>query len=167
MRVAMIWAQSSNGIIGADGKMPWHIPGDLEFFKAATLNKVVIMGRKTHESIGKALPKRFNIVLTRQKGYKAEGCLVVHSLDDALEVARRQPVEETVIIGGQAIYQEGLKHAQSLYVTHIHREYEGDTSIPDLDWDDWHEVWTIEAPVGPNSIPHSYHSYQLYARKVA
>jgi dihydrofolate reductase len=160
----MIWAQSSNGIIGAGGKLPWHIPGDLEFFKAATLNKVIIMGRKTHQSIGRALPGRFNIVVTGDVAYDAPGCLVVHTVDDALAVARRQATSEAVFIGGEKIYEAGLKHAQNLYVTHIHREYQGDTSIPDLDWDDWCETWCIEAPVGPNSIPHSYHSYTRKVR---
>lgn len=119
-------------VIGKTGGMPWYIPEELKRFKEITMGHPIIMGRKTHESIGKALPGRVNIVITRDEGYKAEGCLVVTSIDNAISLAQKQQgSEEIFIIGGGQIYQEALEKADKLYLTYIDKEIEGDVFFPD------------------------------------
>ncbi|QBF82270.1 type 3 dihydrofolate reductase [Shewanella maritima] len=132
MRIAMIAAMANNRVIGKDNQMPWHLPEDLRHFKAMTMSKPVVMGRKTFESIGRPLPGRHNIVITRQQDYQAEGITVVSSVDEAF--ALTQDVDEVVIIGGGQLYAELLPRAEVLYLTQINLEVEGDTYFPD--WDD-------------------------------
>jgi len=115
-------------VIGKDNEMPWHLPADLQYFRKKTLGKPVIMGRKTYESIGRPLPKRHNIVVSRNAGYKAEGCDVVSSLDEAMKVAGE--VDELFIIGGGFLYAETIERADKLYLTFIDLKVEGDTYFP-------------------------------------
>ncbi|MFO1350764.1 MAG: type 3 dihydrofolate reductase [Gammaproteobacteria bacterium] len=131
-------------MMGRDNSMPWHLPADLQFFKRITLNKPIVMGRKTHESIGRVLPGRTNIVVTRDPRYQAEGCVVVHSLDDALRMAN--DVEEVMLIGGGELFSQALPLAERIYLTRVNAEVEGDVHFPELDPEAWREVWREEHP---------------------
>jgi dihydrofolate reductase len=130
-----IVAISRNGVIGKDGKMPWHISEDLRYFKQVTAGHVVVMGRKTYESIG-ALPLRHNIVLTRDKDYQADGCEVMHSVEEVVEWAKNHPEEKVFIIGGAEIYKAFMPYIQTLYLTRIDADFEGDT-VFDIHYSDW------------------------------
>jgi dihydrofolate reductase len=154
--VALILARAENGVIGAGGKLPWHISADLKHFKALTLGKPVIMGRKTFDSIGKPLPRRSNIVVTRDPGWRAEGVVVAHDLPTALalayEAAHRTGADEVMVIGGAEIYAQAMAHARRIHLTEVHRDYAGDTRL-DLDLAGWHEraraAHAGETPGGP------------------
>ncbi|MFH4785345.1 type 3 dihydrofolate reductase [Vibrio diabolicus] len=132
MIISMIAAMTDNRIIGKDNQMPWHLPADFAWFKRCTMGKPVVMGRKTYESIGRPLPGRLNIVISRDETLKIEGVTTVTSIEQALEVAG--DVEEVMIIGGGAIYAACLPMANKLYVTHIEAAIDGDTQFPD--WGD-------------------------------
>ncbi|MCW8844354.1 MAG: type 3 dihydrofolate reductase [Gammaproteobacteria bacterium] len=138
MQISLVVAMAENGVIGRDNALPWHLPADLRHFKALTLGKPVIMGRKTHESIGRPLPGRQNIVLTRDTAFQAPGCDVCPSLEDAK--VRAGDVEEIMIIGGAALYRETLVHADRIYLTEIHASIEGDTWFPEIDSATWREI---------------------------
>ena len=132
----MIVGHADNRIIGKDNDMPWHLPADLAYFKKTTLGKPIIMGRKTYESIGRPLPGRQNIVISRDKNYQAEGIDTVTSVEEALTLAGN--VEEIMVIGGGAIYTHCLPSANRLYITHIKADIEGDTQFPYYDTEnDW------------------------------
>ncbi|ADM70357.1 Dihydrofolate reductase [Paenibacillus polymyxa E681] len=138
MGISMIWAMAQNGVIGRDNKLPWRLPRDMAFFKEQTINKTVLMGRKTWESFGgKSLPNRRNVVLTRDLRYQAEGAEVIHSLEEGLQLAKQ---EELMVIGGAEIYSLFWPHADRLIVTRIEETFEGDTTFPDLDWNGWNIV---------------------------
>jgi dihydrofolate reductase len=130
----IVVAMTDNFVIGLNGEMPWHLPADLQHFKKLTSDAAIVMGRRTWESIGRALPNRTNIVITRQEGYEASGATVVHSLDDAMKEAGNQKV---FIIGGGEIYKSALELATSLHITRIHTTIEGDTFFPNFDTDVW------------------------------
>lgn len=139
MKVSMIAAMAENRIIGLDNKMPWHLPADLQFFKRVTLGKPVIMGRKTYQSIGRPLPGRLNIVLTRDANLTIAGVQCVQTLAQAQKLAG--DVDEVMIIGGATIYQQFLSQADRLYLTFIDLETEGDTQFPDYQQEaSWQEV---------------------------
>ncbi|WP_045460613.1 type 3 dihydrofolate reductase [Vibrio hyugaensis] len=129
MIISMIAAMADNRIIGKDNQMPWHLPADFAWFKRCTMGKPVVMGRKTYDSIGRPLPGRLNIVISRDAALSIEGVTTVTSIEQALEVAGDS--EEVMIIGGGAIYAACLAIADKLYVTHIEAEIEGDTQFPD------------------------------------
>ncbi len=129
MIISMIAAMADNRIIGKDNQMPWHLPADFAWFKRCTMGKPVVMGRKTYESIGRPLPGRLNIVISRDASLSIEGVTTVTSIEQALEVAGE--IEEVMIIGGGAIYAACLPMANKLYVTHIEAEIDGDTQFPD------------------------------------
>ncbi len=119
-------------VIGSNGKIPWHIPEDFKRFKALTMGHVIIMGRKTYESIGKPLPGRINIIISRNPDFKAPTeCIIAHSLTEALEVARKIEKDEIFIIGGQSVYEEALPLADKLYLTLVETKVGGDTFFPD------------------------------------
>jgi len=134
----MIVAHADNRIIGKDNDMPWHLPADLAYFKKTTLGKPVIMGRKTYESIGRPLPGRLNIVISRDASYSAQGITTVTSVEQALEAAGN--VEEIMVIGGGAIYAHCLPAANRLYITHINASIDGDTQFPEYDLNVWKKV---------------------------
>ena len=136
--LSIIVAASENNVIGKDNQLLWHLPDDLRHFKRTTRGHHVIAGRKTFESQGKPLPERTNIIITRNPEYKAEGCLMVDSLDKALDLARGD--DEPFIIGGEQIYRLALPRVDRIYLTRVHAELEGDTFFPDLDMDQWKEV---------------------------
>ncbi|MDP3991687.1 MAG: dihydrofolate reductase [Candidatus Colwellbacteria bacterium] len=130
-KVSIIAAISENGAIGKDNQLLWHIPGDMRRFKELTTGHVVIMGRKTYETIGKPLPNRTNIILTRDKNYSAPDCLVVPSLEEALEKAKEIENDEIFIMGGGEIYRQAIGKAHKLYLTLVHQNFEGDVFFPD------------------------------------
>ncbi len=137
-RVYLVAAVAANGVIGADGKLPWRLPEDLKHFKALTLGHPVIMGRKTWESLGKALPGRENIVVTRAAGYDAPGASVASSLDGALALCAGEPT--VFVIGGGELYAEALPVADGLVLTEIQRDYAGDARFPPYDRAAWRET---------------------------
>ncbi len=140
----MIAARAANGVIGNAGDMPWHIPEDLKHFRTVTTGAAVIMGRKTFESIGRPLPKRLNIVITRQENYAASGCTVVPNLAAALEAARAS--DRQIIIGGGEIYRQALSLADRLWITEIAASPKGDTTFPELNDADWETMLLSELP---------------------
>jgi len=139
VRLTLVVAAAENGVIGRDGALPWHLPADLRHFKRSTLGKPILMGRKTHQSIGRALPGRLNLVLTRQQDYAAPGCVLVHSLDEALARAAAEGAEELMVIGGAGLYREALPRAERILLTRVHGEFEGDTRLPTFDPAEWLE----------------------------
>lgn len=137
-KISLIAAMAKNRVIGSQGKMPWRIPGELQHFKAITMNKPVVMGRKTYESIGKPLSGRRNIVVSHQENLHIQGCEVVGSLEAAFELAQEAP--EVMVIGGAQIYTQALTFASTLYLTVIDQAYEGDAFFPEWQSEDWQEV---------------------------
>ena len=136
---------SDNRVIGQNNKLPWHIPEDLQFFKQKTLNKVVIMGRKTFESLGRPLPKRLNIVITRQANYKVpDNVFVCPSLESVWPLCSGMDLtdygQELFIIGGGEVYKQSLNHVQFIYLTHIHQRYEGDAFYPPIPKEQFKEI---------------------------
>lgn len=137
--ISVIAAVASNGTIGADNCLLWHISEDLRRFKALTSGHPVVMGRKTWESLGRPLPGRHNVVITRNPEYVADGATVVGSLDKALALLKDE--QEIFIIGGGEIYRQAMEVADRLYITHVDAEYEGDTCFPDIDPEKWRPVF--------------------------
>ena len=137
--LSLIVAMARNGVIGNRGALPWHIPEDLKHFRRVTTGHAIIMGRTTHASIGKALPNRRNIVVSRNPSFVAEGCEVAHALDEAIALAR-QTDPEPVIIGGARIYEEALPLVTRMYMTEVSRDVDGDVHFPALDRSAWREV---------------------------
>ncbi len=133
--ISLIVAASTNNVIGNDGELPWRLSDDLKRFKAVTMGKPIVMGRKTFESIGRPLPGRQNIVITRQDNFEADGCDVVQSTAEAVEVA--VGAEEIMVIGGSEIYAAFLPIADRIYLTRVHTEVEGDAFFPSLDETFW------------------------------
>lgn len=166
MRLSLIVAASRNGIIGRQNRLPWRLPADLKRFKSLTLGHPVLMGRKTFESIGKSLPGRTNIVITRRKDYQACGAIVAHSLEDALSSVR--DADEAFVIGGAKIYKQALPSADRIYLTRIHQDFEGDTRLFELDPEDWKETARQDIPAdAENRYPYSFITYErgLYPGK--
>jgi dihydrofolate reductase len=160
MGISMIWAMAQNGVIGRDNKLPWRLPRDMAFFKEQTINKTVLMGRKTWESFGgKSLPNRRNVVLTRDLRYQTEGAEVIHSLEEGLQLAKQ---EELMVIGGAEIYSLFWPHADRLIVTRIEETFEGDTTFPELGWNGWNIV--SETPgIKDDKNPYEYR-FVVYER---
>lgn len=166
MKLSLIAAVARNGVIGRDNKLPWHLPNDLKYFKAVTLGKPVIMGRKTWESLGRPLPGRTNIVITRQPGYAPAGAKTVASLDAALALAEQvaliDGVDECVVIGGAEIYAQALPRCDRLYLTEVHADVEGDAYFPAFDRARWREQQREDlAAEGPNPYAYSFVVYEL------
>lgn len=142
-RVSLIWAMDRNRVIGKNNALPWRLPSDLTHFKQTTTGHPVIMGRNTYASLGRPLPERANIVLTRDKNFSATGCIVANTLPEALQLAASMTPEgkpEVFVIGGEALYKQALAFADRLYVTLVEAEVEGDARFPDFDWAGWREV---------------------------
>ena len=144
MKIALIVAASQNNVIGLDNQLPWHLPEDLQYFKAVTMGKPILMGRKTYDSIGRPLPGRTNIVLTRDANWSAEGVVVVNDLDSATAASEKAcvaaGVDELMIIGGEQIYRKFLPVADKLYLTKVEAVVEGDAYFPAIDSDQWQQV---------------------------
>lgn len=162
--IAIYVAIAQNGVIGRDGGMPWRLSTDLKRFKASTMGKPIVMGRKTWESFPKRpLPGRHNILITRDREYQAEGADVAASLDEAIALAG--PVEEICIIGGGEIYSQAMTLADRLDVTHILADVDGDTHFPEIDPKDWTLVSEDTFPVGERDSHSTRHA--VYLRKRA
>jgi dihydrofolate reductase len=160
--LSMIVAHADNRVIGKDNDMPWYLPADLAYFKKTTLGKPIIMGRKTYESIGRPLPGRKNIVISRDSDYKAEGIEVVGSVEAALALV--SGVEEVMVIGGGAIYQHCLPVAQRLYITHIDGNIDGDTYFPEYDLKEWQLAGSNEREADEkNSYPLRFNVYERHS----
>ena len=139
--LTLVAALSTNGVIGKGGGLPWHIPGDLAFFKRTTMGHAIVMGRKTFDSVGRPLPGRRNIVVTRQRGLAIPGCEVVHSLEDAISLAREGGDDDPHIVGGASLYQSALPLASRLVLTEVHQHIDaGDTFFPEFNRGEWVEI---------------------------
>ena len=160
MLVSLIVAMDRNRLIGAGNRMPWHLPADLRHFRDLTLGKPVVMGRKTFESIGKPLPGRRNLVVSRNSAFTAPGCEVVHSLDAALAACAE--AAEVMIIGGATIYAQAMPLAGRLYLTTIEHEFEGDTYFPEWSAAEW--TRTVHQPQGPSPDAEWNYSFSRFER---
>jgi len=166
VKLALIAAMARNRVIGRDNAMPWHLPEDLRYFKATTLGKPIVMGRKTFDSLGRPLPGRTNIVVSRQADLTLDGAQVFASIDDALNAARQQAqadgVDEVMVIGGDNLYRQTLERADRIYLTRIDSEPEGDAWFPDFD----EQAWTLaseRAVAAGEGYP--AHVYQVLERR--
>lgn len=166
MQLSLMAALAENRVIGRDNKLPWHLPNDLKYFKSVTLGKPVLMGRKTWESLGRPLPGRTNIVITRQPGYAPAGATVAVSLDDAIYLAehavRGTGIDECVVIGGAEIYAQALPRCDRLYLTEVHASVPGDAYFPEFDRARWREV-KRERFGAEGANPYDY-SFVVYER---
>lgn len=167
MRLSIIVAVAENGVIGREGKLPWHLPADLARFKRLTMGHTIIMGRRTWESIGRPLPGRRMIVVSRQAGYQTgtSGIEIAKSLDTALQVAESTGDAEAFVIGGSQLFREALPRADRLHVTRVRAEVAGDTFLPEVNWPDWHLVES-ESHGADNRNEHPF-DFQIYERMTA
>lgn len=162
-RLSIIVAADARGGIGRRGGLPWHLPEDLRRFKALTLGKPIVMGRRTWDSIGRPLPGRRSLVVSRQPGFAPDGAEVFASLEAALRAA--QGAAETCVIGGAEIYRQALPHAAVLHLTRVHAAVEADTFFPPLDAAEWEEVAREDRPAdGRHAYPYSFLTLQRVSR---
>jgi dihydrofolate reductase len=140
LKLSIIVAVAENHVIGRDNQLIWHLPKDLRMFKNLTTGHPIIMGRKTFESIGKPLPNRTSIIISRNTDFVAEGCIVVNSLADAIAEARKIETQETFIIGGAEIYKIALPMCDKIYLTRVYHNFEGDTFFPEIKLNEWQEI---------------------------
>ncbi len=138
MTISLIVAAATNNAIGKDGKLPWHLPNDMKHFKNITWGMPIVMGRKTFESLGKALPGRKNIVISRQPGWRADAVITVKNMEDALFVVKEADAKEVMVIGGGEIYKSLFDKAHRIYLTRVEAEPEADTFFPSLKPEEWH-----------------------------
>lgn len=167
MLLSVIVAVAENGVVGVDNSLPWRLPEDLKYFKKVTMGKPIVMGRKTYESIGRALPGRTNIVVSRNPDFTAPGVSVVGSIGSALElageIARDDGQNELMVIGGAAIYALAIPMADRLYLTQVHAQYSGDAFLPTVDWQHWLEVSREDHPSENSDSP--AFSFLVYERR--
>lgn len=153
--ISLIWGQDRNGLIGKANSLPWHLPADMAWFKRQTMGKPVLMGRKTYASIGRPLPGRTNLILTRQQGLTIDGCRVVHALAEALEAVA--DAEELMVMGGAEIYAQLIDHATRLYITEIDAEFDGDAWFPHFDRTAWRKIFFEKnQPDEKNCYPYTF-----------
>jgi dihydrofolate reductase len=145
-RLNIIVAMARNGVIGIDNKMPWHIPGELKYFKNLTMGHHIIMGRKTYDSIGRPLPGRTTIIVTHDPEYVQDGCLVAHSMEEAVDLAVRD--DQVFFVGGSSLYKQALPLVERMYITEIQADYEGDAHFPAFDRKAWREVSRVSQVAG-------------------
>lgn len=159
--IAFLWAEDKNGLIGNQGTLPWYLPNDLKFFKQMTENQAVVMGRKTFEGLGKRpLPNRINIILTTDPNYQAEGALVMHSREEILDFAATYD-KDTLITGGSGVFKHFLDDVDILHRTVIEEEFEGDTHMIPINWDEWTLTQVEEGTLDEkNKYVHRFETYQ-------
>lgn len=167
MRKALIVAMARNRVIGRNNALPWYLPEDLRYFKQVTMGKPIIMGRKTWDSIGRPLPGRLNVVISRNEGWQAvPGTRAAGSLDAALVQAEAQAeldgIEEVMVVGGSQIYAEALPLVDRMYITQVHAEVAGDACFPEINWDEWEEIGREDFSASDNN-PYDY-SFVVYQR---
>ncbi|HDR8179172.1 dihydrofolate reductase [Bacillus cereus] len=153
MIISAMVAVGENNIIGKNNDIPWRLPNDWAYLRRITMGHSIILGRKNYESIGKPLDGRKNIILTKNKNYKAEGCHIAYSIEDALSKCEG---EEIFILGGEEIYQQFLPYTQKLYITKIHARFEGDRYFPEIDFSLWKEIYT-EKGIQNDKNPYEYY----------
>jgi dihydrofolate reductase len=159
--ISLLLAADENNVIGKDNTLPWHLPNDLKYFKNTTWGMPILMGRKTFESIGKPLPGRRNIVITRNKDWKAEGADVVDSIEGAVAIAKESDVKEIFIIGGAEIFNSILPDANRVYLTRIHHRFEGDVFFLELNPDQWvRKSHRFCSPDEKNKYPHTFEVWE-------
>jgi dihydrofolate reductase len=157
MKISLIAAVARNGVIGRDGTLPWRLPRDLRWFREKTSGHHLVVGRRTWETLSGALPHRTMVVVTRDRGYQADGAVVAHSLDEALDVAREAGDDEVFIGGGAEIYRQALPHADRFYLTEVGEDFDGDTRFPDWDPGRWRVDFEEEGLVDEvNRHPHRF-----------
>lgn len=156
--ISLLVAHDQNRVIGINNDLPWHVPEDLAYFKKISMGKAMVMGRKTYESIGRPLPGRLNIVLTRNKDFSAEGVVVVHDLDEAIRQAKAY-AEEVMVIGGADLFRMSLEIADRLYITLIDEQFEGDTFFPAYGFE-WKLVKSSEKQVSKTGVAYTYLVYE-------
>ncbi|HHW37031.1 MAG TPA: dihydrofolate reductase [Bacillales bacterium] len=159
--ISIVVAMDKNRVIGKNNQLPWHLPADLAFFKKVTMGKAIVMGRKTFESIGRPLPGRENIILTKNRDYRAEGCTMIHSIDDVFDLEKTEN-GEVCIIGGAEIFNEVLTCTDRLYITEIDHEFEGDTFFPLIKESDWTLISKEKGPKDEKN-PYDYY-FTIYER---
>jgi len=164
MLVSIIVAVAKNNVIGKDNDIPWYLPADLKYFKRTTLNHHIIMGRKCFQSIGKPLPKRTNIIITRNPYYTASNCLVTHSIEEALGMAYDNQEQEAFIIGGGEIYKQSMDLADKLYLTEVDLEVDGEIYFPTINPKEW-KLISEEAHKPDEKNEHPY-IFKIYERVV-
>nr|AIA17170.1 Dihydrofolate reductase [uncultured bacterium] len=162
MIVSQVVAISQNHAIGKDNQLIWHLPADLKHFKNVTMGHHMIMGRKTFESIGKPLPGRTTIIITRDKNYKADGCIVVNSLEEAIETARKADDTEACIVGGGEIFKQAMDLTDKIYLTIIEERFEADIFYPELDPKEW--ALASREDFKPDEKNKYYYSFCEYTR---
>ena len=155
--LSLIVAYAKNNVIGINNTLPWHLPEDLKRFRALTMGHHIIMGRKTYESLGRLLPGRTTVIVTRNKDFKVEGALIAYSLQAALVLAADDV--EPFVIGGAELYKDGLKFATKLYITEVQADYVGDAFFEPIDANMWHEI-SRTAHVSEKDIAYDYVSYE-------
>lgn len=161
--ISFIVAAAENNVIGKDNQLPWHLPNDMKYFKNQTWGMTVIMGRKSLESLGKPLQGRKNIVVTRNKDWKREGAEVAHSIDEAIELAKKTGANEIFIIGGAEIFKAAMPVAGRIYLTRIHHKFEGDAYFPEVEESQWQLVQSRFCNADDkNQYPHTF---QVWERK--
>lgn len=160
--ISYIVAMDKNYVIGKDNQLPWHLPADLQFFKRVTMGHPIIMGRKTYESIGKPLPGRENIIVTRNQEYKPEGCTIIHSVEELIKFAQEKK-EEVFVIGGAELFKATFPNADRLYITMIEHEFEGNTFFPEFKESDWNLISQEKGPKDEKN-PYDYF-FNIYERK--
>lgn len=155
MMISLIAAMGENRVIGIDDSLPWRLPADMKRFRTLTMGKPILMGRRTFESIGKALSGRKNIVLTGRPEYEAQGCTVVRSIDEGLSACDK--AEEAFVIGGESLYRQMLERADRMYLTLVHKVFAGDTFFPWFDPREWRESECVDCrPDADNPYPYSF-----------
>lgn len=162
--ISFIVAASENKVIGKDNKLPWCLPTDMRYFKNVTWGMPVIMGRKSFESLGKALKGRTNIVVTRNKDWKAEGAQTVQSIDNAITLAAQTDAKEIFIIGGAEIFRSALPSADRIYLTLVHGNFDGDAFFPDMEQDEWKLISNRDCKADDKN-PYAL-SFQVWERKL-
>ncbi|MDF1510373.1 dihydrofolate reductase [Robertmurraya sp. DFI.2.37] len=161
--ISFIVAMDDNRVIGKNNQLPWHLPEDLKFFKRTTMGHPIIMGRKTFISIGRPLPGRENIILTRNVDFQSEGCTIFHNVETLLSFCQQKPEQEFFVIGGAEIFKELLPKADRLYITEIHASFEGDTYFPKIAMDEW-QLNAKEKGQKDEQNPYEY-DFVIYDRK--
>jgi dihydrofolate reductase len=165
MRISLLVAMDENRGIGIDNGLPWHISTDLKRFKSLTMGHHLIMGRKTYESIGKPLAGRRMIVVTRNLGYQADGCLIAHSVEEALKMAEAFGESEVFVIGGGEIFSQSIDIADRVYLTLVHAHLVADTFFPEIDASQWIQLEETDHPAGDRDrFSHSYRVLERFPR---
>lgn len=160
--ISHIVAMDKHRVIGKDNRLPWHLPADLSYFKKVTMGHAIIMGRKTFESIGRPLPGRENVIVTRNRSFQAEGCTVIHSIEEVLQFADKRN-DEVFVIGGAELFQATLPFADRLYITKIEASFPGDTFFPEFDESKW-QVISYTKGEKDEKNPYDY-AFIIYERK--